>query len=75
VTGRGTADGQQRGVFEVDERVALAELEEAWAPGGYHGFGVADGLWSAISGNGDVLTGTTPDALSQAVRAHWQAMQ
>jgi len=43
--------------------------------GGYHGFCVADGLWSAISSAGQMLTGHTPDALSQAVRAHWQALQ
>ena len=34
--------GQRRGVFEVDEDRALAELELAWADGGYHGFS-ADG--------------------------------
>ena len=31
----------RRGVFEVDEDAALAELERAWADGGYHGFCVA----------------------------------
>ena len=69
------AGGQRRGVFEVDEDRALAELEQAWADGGYHGFSVDDGLWSAISSAGDVLTGGTPDALDTAIRAHWQAMQ
>ena len=34
----------RRGVFEVDEDAALAELERAWADGGYHGFCVLDGL-------------------------------
>ena len=43
--------------------------------GGYHGFSVDDGLWSAISSAGEVLTGGTPDALDRAIRAHWQAMQ
>ena len=65
----------QRGVFAVDENAALAELELAWADGGYHGFSAGDGLWSAISSAGEVLTGGTPDALDRAIRAHWQAMQ
>ena len=72
---RQAADGQQRGVFEVDQEAALAELELAWADGGYHGFSADGGLWSAISSAGDVLTGDTPDALTQKIRAHWQAMQ
>ena len=71
----GAADGPRRGVFEVDEDCALAELELAWVEGGYHGFCVNDGLWAAITSAGDVLTGDTPDALARAIRAHWQAMQ
>ena len=47
----------RRGVFEVDEDAALAELERAWADGGYHGFCVLEhSLWSAISSSGEVLT-------------------
>ena len=66
----------RRGVFEVDEDAALAELELAWAYGGYHGFCAVDGsLWSAISSSGEVLTGNTPDGLDQQIRAHWQALQ
>ncbi len=38
MTARQAADGQQRGVFEVDQGRALAELELARADGGYHGF-------------------------------------
>jgi hypothetical protein len=68
-------NGPQRGVFDVDEESALAELELAWADGGYHGFSVDGGTWSAISSAGDVLTGDTPDALATRIRAHWQAMQ
>ena len=67
--------GQRRGVFDVDEDGALAELELAWADGGYHGFCADGGTWSAISSAGDVLTGDTPDALTRTIRAHWQAMQ
>jgi hypothetical protein len=62
-------------MFDVDVDSALAELELAWTDGGYHGFCVADGLWSAISSAGEALTGGTPDALSHAVRVHWQALQ
>jgi hypothetical protein len=54
---------------------ALAALEEAWADGGYHAFGVDDELWSAISSAGEVLTASTPDELDRKIRAHWQAMQ
>ena len=66
---------RQRGVFEVDENAALAELELTWADGGYHGFSADDGTWSAISSAGEVLTGDTRDALTRKIRAHWQAMQ
>jgi hypothetical protein len=65
----------RRGVFEVDADQAIPELERTWAYAGYHGFCVDGGLWSAISSTGEVLTGDTPDALSQRIRAHWQAMQ
>jgi hypothetical protein len=66
----------RRGVFEVDEDSAVAELERAWADGGYHGFCVLDGsVWSAITSSGEVLTGSTPDGLDQQIRAHWQALQ
>jgi hypothetical protein len=67
--------GQRRGVSDMDEDRALAELELAWADGGYHGFSADGGTWSAISSAGDVPTGDTPDALTRKIRAHWQAMQ
>jgi hypothetical protein len=70
----GTA-GQRRAVFAVDEDAALAELELAWAGGGYHGFSADGGTWSAVSSAGDVLTGDTPDALDREIRAHWQTRQ
>ena len=70
-----TAARQRRGVFRVDEDAALAKLELAWADGGHHGFSVGDGLWSAISSAGQVLTGGTQDELICKIRAHWQAMQ
>ena len=67
--------GQRRGVFDVDEDRALAELELAWADSGYHGFSADGGIWSAISSAGEVFTGDTPDTLTQKIRAHWQAKQ
>jgi len=67
--------GAPRGVFEVDQDAALAELELAWAAGGYHGFSADGGTWCVITNDGEVLTGGTPDELSRALRAHWQAMQ
>ena len=67
--------GASRGVFEVDQDAALTELELAWAAGGYHGFSADSGTWCAVSSAGEVLTGNTPDELSRAIRAHWQAMQ
>jgi hypothetical protein len=66
---------RQRGAFAVDEDHALAELEQTWADGGYHGFSVDDGTWSAISSAGDILIGDTPDALTRRIRAHWQGRQ
>ncbi len=65
----------RRDVFAVDADRALAELERAWAYGGYHGFSADGGTWCAISSAGQVLTGRTPDELNQAIRAHWQAMR
>jgi hypothetical protein len=44
-------------------------------PGGYHGFTADGGTWCAITSAGQVLTGSTPDELARAIRAHWQAMQ
>ena len=73
--GRAAAASGQRDPFAVDEDAALAELELAWADGGYHAFGVEDEFWSAISSAGEVLTGSTPDELDRKIRANWQAMQ
>ena len=71
----GTAARPRCGVFRADENATPAELELAWADGGYHGFSVDEGAWSAISSAGEVLTGDTLDALTRKIRAHWQAMQ
>ena len=66
----------RRGVFEVDGDAALAELERAWADGGYHGFCVVEhSVWNAISSSGKVLTANTPDGLDQQIRVHWQTLQ
>ena len=60
-----TAARQRPGMFRVDENAALAELERAWADGGYHGFSIDDGLWSAISSAEEVLAGDTPGLAAQ----------
>jgi hypothetical protein len=65
----------RRGVFDIDEDRVAAELEETWGCAGYHGFGLIDGRWSAISSAGTVLTGETPDELSRVIWAHWREMQ
>ena len=57
--------GQRRDLFDVDEDRALAELELAWADGGYHGFAPRVGPGAGVTSAGDVLTGSTPDALEQ----------
>ncbi len=69
------ASAQPRDPFAVDEDAALAELELTWADGGYHAFSADGGTWCAISTAGEVLTGGTPDALNQAIQAHWRARQ
>ena len=75
MTGRAAAASTHRDPFRVDEETALAELELAWAAGGYHGFTAGDGTWCAVTSAGEVLTGGTPDELSRAIRAHRQPMQ
>jgi len=43
----------RHGAFGMDEDAALAELEKAWAGGGWHGFSVPDGsLRAAVSSPG-----------------------
>jgi hypothetical protein len=66
-----------RGVLvAVDrDRAALAGLETAWAGNGYRGFTADAGTWSAISSNGEVLTGASAGELGGKIRAHWRAMQ
>jgi hypothetical protein len=72
--GRAAATSAQRHPFAVDEDASLAELELAWADGGYHAFSAGGGTWYAVSA-GEIMTGDTPAALARAIRAHWQAMQ
>jgi len=71
----GRAASPHRGPFQVDEDAVLAELEQAWAAGGYHAFSADGGTWCTISSTGEVLTGGTPDELERVIRVHWQAMQ
>ena len=67
----GTA-GQRRAVFTVDEDAPLGALEEAWAEGGYHTFSAGHGIWPAIGGAGEVLTGAAPGDLDRKIRVHWE---
>ena len=55
--GRPAAASQYRGPFQVDENVALAELEQTRAAGGYRAFTAEAGIWCAITRAGQVLTG------------------
>jgi hypothetical protein len=75
IMGRPAAASQYRGPFQVDEDVALAELEQEWAAGGYHAFTAEAGIWYAITSAGQILTGGAPDELARKIRAHWQTMQ
>ena len=66
----------RHGVFEVDEDAALAELERAWADGGYHGFCVLEGSLRARSAApARCSRATRRTGLDQQIRAHWQALQ
>lgn len=55
--GRAAAASGQSDPFTVDEDAALAEIELAWADGGYHAFSADGGTWCAVSGAGEVLAG------------------
>ena len=63
--GRAAAASGQRDPFAVDEGRALAEVELAWADGGYHAFSADGGTRCAISSAGDVLTGRHPGRAEQ----------
>ena len=70
----GIAAGR-RDVSAVGEDAALAEPRThtgRWRLPRLH---AGDGIWPAISGAGQVLTGAAPDELDRKIRAHWQAMQ
>lgn len=75
IMGRPGAASQYRGPFQVDEDIALAELEQTRAASGYHAFTAGAGIFCAITRPGQVLTGDAPDELTRKIRAHWQTMQ
>ena len=64
----------RRGMCEDDEGAVAAELEATWGGAGYHGFGVCDGGWAAVSEAGEVLDGKTPADLERAIGEHWSAL-
>jgi len=63
----GTRAGAVSGRPDVcDVDAALAELERAWAGGGYRGFCVLEhGVWSVIGSSGPVLTGPMASGLDR----------
>jgi hypothetical protein len=48
----GRAVSPHRSPFQIDERAALSELEQAWTSGGYHGLTADGGTWCAITSAG-----------------------
>jgi len=64
-------NGQQRGVFDVNEDRALEALRLAW--GDAYVIGFERGAWVATSRDAEArtFTGDTPDALNVKVRADW----
>jgi hypothetical protein len=65
------AGAARRGAFTVGEHRAAEALRLAW--GQAYDIGFADGAWRAcrLDGPGTLLTGTTPDELTAAIRADW----
>jgi hypothetical protein len=65
------ADGQQPGVFDVNEDRALEALCLAW--GDAYDIGFERGQWLATSRDAEArtFTGDTPDALNVKIRADW----
>ena len=69
--GTGAAGRQRRGVFEVDEDRALEALRLAWGDA-YEVSINGDKYWaSRVDGDGEELTGDTPDDLNTRIRADW----
>ena len=60
---------------EQQAYIELGRLLKEASEGGYHAFSADHGIWSAIGGAGEVLTGSTRDELDRKIRAHWRAMQ
>lgn len=77
MTGRTAADGQRRGVFDVDTDRALEALRVAWGDAYAICFddalGAGGGRWQAwcLGGHGIRLAGATPDELNVKIRADW----
>ena len=60
-----------RGVFDVDEERATEAFRLTW--GRVYDIGFAGGTWRAhrLDGHGTLMTGSTPDELTVAIRADW----
>ena len=61
----------RRGIFDVDEERATEAFQLTW--GQAYDIAFTGGAWQARrrDGRGTVITGTTPDALTVAIRADW----
>ncbi len=61
----------RRGVFDVDEQRATEAFRLTW--GQAYDIAFAGGTWRArrLDGPGTLMTGSTPDELTVAIRADW----
>src|SRR5258708_37906974 len=76
MAGKAVANGQRRrGVFDVDEDRAPAELGRAWADGGYPGVSADGRPWGASRSAGGVLTRGTVGERNPGDRRAWPGVQ
>ena len=66
-----SAAGRQRGVFDVDQDRAVEALRLAWGDAYEVSFNDDKYRASRVDGDGEELTGGTPDELNARIRADW----
>ena len=71
MTASGPAVASRRGVFDVEEQRATEAFRLTW--GQAYDIGFAGGTWQArrLDGPRTLITGSTPDELTIAIRADW----
>ena len=71
MTANQPAAASRRGVFDVDEQRATEAFRLTW--GQAYDIRFTGGTWRArrLSGSGTLITGSTPDELTVAIRADW----